>query len=312
MAEHGLIAVTGATGFIGRHLVGDLKRRGYRVRLLLRRPADVPAEADGVVIGDLARPINLSQAFEGVAAVVHSAGLAHAMSGRPADDFRAINATATLTLADAARRAGVKRFVFLSSVRAQVGPSAPRPVSEGDSPRPIDDYGRSKLQAEQGLGQLDLDWVALRPVLVYGPGAVANMATLMRLAASPLPLPLASLQARRSILSVDNLASAVAHLLALERNGLRRPYLVADEAPMTIGEIVAALRAGLSRGPGLVPFPPALLRLGAAAAGKADLFERVATGLIVDTTALRESGWRPERASGEALAAYARQAMAAA
>ena len=121
----GLIALTGATGFIGRHLLADLTARGYRVRVLLRRPTALPEGAASAVVGDLTRPINMAAALAGVDAVVHSAGLAHAMSGAPEDDYRTLNTEATRKLAEAAARAKVRRFVFLSSIRAQVGPSAP-------------------------------------------------------------------------------------------------------------------------------------------------------------------------------------------
>src|SRR5437867_1158448 len=165
-----LLALTGATGFIGQYLLRELPKRGYRLRMLLRRPASVPMLTASAVIGDLARPQNMSAALEGVDAVIHSAGLAHGMSGVPEDDYRVLNTEATIGLARAARRAGAKRFVFLSSIRAQSGPTAEHVLSEELPPQPTDAYGRSKLAAEQGLAELNLDWVALRLVLVYGAG----------------------------------------------------------------------------------------------------------------------------------------------
>ena len=117
-----LIALTGATGFIGQYLLRELPKRGYRLRVLLRRPSTMPLESASAVIGDLARPQNMSAALAGVDAVIHSAGIAHAMSGVPEDDYRLLNTEATIRLAQAAQRAGVRRFVFLSSIRAQCGP----------------------------------------------------------------------------------------------------------------------------------------------------------------------------------------------
>ena len=114
-----LIALTGATGFIGQCLLRELPKRGYRLRVLLRRPSVVPMESASAVVGDLARPQNMSAALADVDAVIHSAGLAHAMSGLPEDDYRMLNTEATIALARAAQRAGAKRFVFLSSIRAQ-------------------------------------------------------------------------------------------------------------------------------------------------------------------------------------------------
>src|SRR5712691_6754970 len=184
-----LVALTGATGFIGQCLLRELPKRGYRLRVLLRRPSTVPMAAASAVVGDLARPQNMAAALADVDAVIHSAGLAHAMSGLPEDDYRMLNTQATIGLARAAQRAGAKRFVFLSSIRAQSGPTAEQILTEDLTPAPSDAYGRSKLAAEQGLAELDLDWAALRLVLVYGAGVKGNMAELLRFARAPYPLP---------------------------------------------------------------------------------------------------------------------------
>ena len=149
-----LLALTGSTGFIGRHLLRELPKRGYRLRVLLRRPTSLPTNTASAVIGDIARPQNMAAALQDVDAVIHSAGLAHAMSGIPEDDYRVINTEATINLARAAKRAGAKRFVFLSSIRAQCGPSADDVQTEALEPRPTDAYGRSKLAAERGLAEI--------------------------------------------------------------------------------------------------------------------------------------------------------------
>ena len=300
-----LIALTGATGFIGRHLLEELPRRGYRIRVLLRRPAEVPPGASGAVIGDIASPRNMAAALRDVDAVVHSAGLAHAMSGRPEDDYRAINTEATVGLARAAERAGVKRFVFLSSIRAQSGPTADHVLTEEDAPSPTEAYGRSKLAAEEGLAGLGLDWVALRPVLVYGPGVKGNMAALIELARSRLPLPLGGLRGRRSVLAVENLAAAVDAVLRVP-DPIRRPLIVADPDPVTVPEMVAALRAGLGRRPGLVPVPAGLLRAAARLSGREEQFQRLAGSLVASPEALRRVGWQPAVATRDALASLAR------
>jgi nucleoside-diphosphate-sugar epimerase len=302
-----LIALTGSTGFIGRHLLDELPKRGYRVRVLLRRPSEVPPGASSAVIGDIASPHNMAAALRDVDMVIHSAGLAHAMSGRPEDDYRAINTEATVKLAQAAERAGIKRFVFLSSIRAQSGPSAPGILTEAQDPRPTDAYGRSKLEAERGLSELGLDWAALRPVLVYGPGVKGNMAALLSLAQSPLPLPLGGLKARRSLVSLDNLAAAVDTLLKAP-GPLRRPFIAADPEPVTIPEIVTALREGLGRGPGLIPVPSLVLKAAAALAGKSEAYERLAGSLVASPEALKGLGWQPVSSTRDALAALARAA----
>ena len=133
-----LVALTGATGFIGKHLLKELPKCGYRVRVLLRRPAALPEGCPSAVIGDLARPYNMAEALAGVDAVIHTAGLAGTMSGVPEDDYRVFNTEATVSFARAAARARVKRFVFLSSIRAQCGATADGVLTEEREPKPTD------------------------------------------------------------------------------------------------------------------------------------------------------------------------------
>jgi nucleoside-diphosphate-sugar epimerase len=301
-----LIALTGATGFIGRHLLRELPRRGFRLRVLLRRPTELPAECASAVVGDLARPMNMAAALADVDAVIHSAGLAHAMTGVPQDDYRVLNTEATVGLARAAQRASARRFVFLSSIRAQSGPTAPHVLTEDLPAQPTDAYGQSKLAAEQGLATLDLDWVALRPVLVYGPGVKGNVAALVRLARTPYPLPLGGLAAKRSLIAVDNLVDAIETVLSAPAP-LRRPLIVADAEPLTVAEMIAALRAGLGRRPGLIPVPARVLALALGAAGRAEWYERLAGALVADASALGALGWAPRIAPRAGLAALARQ-----
>jgi UDP-glucose 4-epimerase len=279
------------------------------VRVLLRRPSEVPEGASSAVIGDIASPHNMAAALRDVDMVIHSAGLAHAMSGRPDDDYRAINTQATIGLAQAAERAGVKRFVFLSSIRAQSGPVSAAVLTEDQEPMPTDPYGRSKLEAERGLGELGLDWTALRPVLVYGPGVKGNMAALITLAQSPWPLPLGGLKARRSLLSLDNLAAAVDAVLRAP-GSLRRPFIVADPEPVTVPEIVGALRKGLGREPGLLPVPPLVLRAAAALTGRGEAYERLAGSLVASPAALQGLGWQPANATRDGLERLARELAA--
>jgi UDP-glucose 4-epimerase len=294
------LALTGGTGYIGQHLLRALTRRGYQVRVLLRRPTMLPPDCTSAVIGDIARPQNMASALADVDAIIHSAGLSVAASGRPEDDYRVLNVEATIGLARSAQRAGVRRFVFLSSVRAQAGASDPRVLSEDMEARPTDAFGRSKLTAEQGLADVGIDWVALRLALAYGPGVTGNMARLIRLARSPLPLPLGALSARRSLLSLDNLAAAVDCVLKVE-GPLRRPLITADPQPLTVGEMVAAMRRGLKRRPGLIPVPPGILAALLRAAGRADAYERLAQPLVADPSALLRLGWVPPVATADGL-----------
>jgi nucleoside-diphosphate-sugar epimerase len=303
-ASKPLVALTGATGFIGQWLLRELPKRGYRLRVLLRRPSVVPMAAASAVVGDLARPQNMAAALADVDAVIHSAGIAHTMSGLPEDDYRLLNTQATIGLARAAQRAGAKRFVFLSSIRAQSGPTADHVLTEALPPQPTDAYGRSKLAAEQGLAELDLDWVALRLVLVYGSGVKGNMAELLRLVRAPYPLPFGGLKARRSLLALDNLLTAVDAVLAAPEP-LRRPMIVADPEPLTIPEMIAAMRRGLGRRPGLIPVPPRLLEAALRAVGRPDVYQRLAGQLVAEPAALVRLGWSPAVSSREALAALA-------
>jgi nucleoside-diphosphate-sugar epimerase len=282
--------LTGATGFIGQHLLRKLPMRGYRLRVLLRRPSATPIECASALIGDLARPHNMSEA------------LAQTMSGVPEDDYRLLNTEATIKLARAAERAGVRRFVFLSSIRAQCGSTSDDVLHEALEPHPTDAYGRSKLAAEQGLAETKLDWVALRLVLVYGPGVQGNMARLAELARSPYPLPLASLKAKRSLLALDNLVDAVAKVLDAPGE-LKRPFIVADPEPLTVGEMIMAMRHGLGRRGGLFPVPTPVLKAALLALGHAETYRLFAGSLVADSSALAEVNWAPSTSTRAGLTA---------
>jgi hypothetical protein len=203
-----------------------------------------------------------------------------------------LNTEATINLARAARRAGAKRFVFLSSIRAQCGPTSETVLTEADEPKPTDAYGRSKLAAERGLAELDLDWVSLRAALVYGPGVKGNMAQLMRLARSHFPLPLRSIGARRSLLALDNLSAAIETVLKAPEP-LRRAFIAADSEALTVAEMIAAMRAGLGRRPNVVPLPPALLKLLLRSMGHEEVYQRLSGSLVATPSALIGLGWKP-------------------
>src|SRR5215470_10697961 len=295
-----LLALTGATGFIGQYLLRELPKRGYRLRVLLRQPPSMPMPCASAVIGDLARPRNMSAALEGVDAVIHSAGFTHGMSGVPEHDYRLLNTEATIGLARAARRAGAKRFVFLSSIRAQSGPTAETVLTEADDPNPTDAYGRSKLAAERGLADLDLDWVSLRAALVYGPGAKGSVAQLLRLARSQFPLPLRSIGGRRSLLALENLAAAVEVVLKTPGT-LCRPFIAADLEALTVGEMIAAMRDGLGRRPGIFPMPPVLVALLLRSLGQEEIYRRMSGSLVADPSALIRLGWAPAMTASDGL-----------
>ena len=301
-----LVALTGATGFIGQYLLRELPKRGYRLRVLLRRPTMLPEGCASAVIGDLAKPYNMAEALSGVDAVIHSAGIASTMSGLPEDDYRLFNTEATVKFARASERARVKRFVFLSSIRAQSGPTAEGVLTEERTPEPTDAYGRSKLAAAQGLAETALDWVALRLALVYGPGVEGNMARLIKLARSPYPLPLAGLKAEHSLLALDNLVEAVDKVLAAQEP-LKRPLIVADPKPLTLGGIIAAMRQGLGRRAALFYVPKQLLKTALRAAGHSEGYEPLFGSLVADPSALARLNWVPRVDTTAGLAALVRK-----
>ncbi|MGX5735328.1 NAD-dependent epimerase/dehydratase family protein [Bosea thiooxidans] len=303
------ILLTGASGFVGPHVVAALLRAGCRLRLAQRWPGRVPEGVEAVVTGDLSEPVDWSAALAGVDHVVHMAGLAHAGPGLDEALYRRVNTEATLELARAAAAAGVRRFVYLSSIKALSGAFDGPPLAEDAEPVPADVYGRSKLAAERGLAGLDLDWVALRPVLIYGPGVKANMAALLRLAQSPLPLPFGGLKAPRSLLAVENLAEAILFALT-PACPAGRAYTVSDPEPISVAEMLTAMRAGLGRAPGLLPVPEPLLRMLARLVGREETFLKLAGSLVARPGRLLRAGWRPPVEMKAALARLAGSARA--
>ena len=302
-----IIALTGATGFIGQHILHELTGLGLHVRVLLRTPTALPANCTSAVIGDLNRPMNMAAALAGVDTIIHSAGNAPTMTGSPGDDFRQLSAEATGNLAQAARRAGVRRFIFMSSLRAQAGASTDRILTEDLAPEPADPYGQSKLAAERELSLIDLDWVALRLASVVGPGVSGNIARLIRLARSPFPLPFGALRAQRSLLSLDNLVTAVLAASAAPQP-LQRPLIVADPDPLNIPQMITAMRAGLGRRPGLIHVPMSILARSFQLAGRSELYRRLAEPLVADPGRLLQLGWVPRVTTFDSLAAVARRA----
>jgi UDP-glucose 4-epimerase len=303
------VLVTGASGMVGRAVVRHLSQSGWRVRAAARRTrSDLNGPGvEHVLLGDLERPFDWRPLVQGISAVAHIAGLAHADGKWEPGLYQAINAEATRSLAVAARNEGVERLVFVSSVRAQTGPQSRRVLTEESDPQPTDPYGRSKLLAEQFIAETlsagATDWVVLRPPAVYGEGAIANMAKLERAARLRLPLGVGALVGRRSLIGVGALASAIEHALVAKVCG-RRVFLVAEPGPLTVPEIIAAMRQGLGRGPGIFRLPEPLLRAGLAVLGLNQLMDRLAGDLIVDTSAFEATGWQAREMAADGLARF--------
>ncbi|BBK33341.1 nucleoside-diphosphate-sugar epimerase [Stella humosa] len=299
------VLVTGAAGFVGRAVVARLMGAGHSVMAAVRNADDAPAGTIACPIGDLAGPVDWRPALAGVDAVAHLAARVHVMREGAADPdaaFAAVNVAATRGLAEAAVAAGVRRFVFLSSVkvmgeRTTVG----RPFRDDDRPAPEDAYGRSKLAAEDLLLAMPgLEPLILRPPLVYGPGVRANLRALARLARSGLPLPFGRLANRRSLVGVSNLAQAIE--LGLTHPGaVGRRLLVADWHPTT-AELAAALARAAHRPMRLLPVPVSLLRGAGLLLGRGAV-ARLTQPLEVAPDGLAGLGWRPAVPPADELAA---------
>src|SRR5450759_3479610 len=297
------VLVTGASGFVGRPLVAALLRVGYAVRAVTRRQVSFPDSVETAIVPDLKNPIDWNPILKGVDIIIHLAGLAHSKILEDAySEFDQVNWMATQRLAHAAKDVGIERFVYISSVRAQVDASAVQAVREQDEPRPTNQYGRSKLAAEQAIQAAGVPFTIFRPVVVYGPHPKGNMRTLVRLARSPLPLPVASFTSRRSLLAVDNLISAI--IFALNNPvTIGETYLVADSKPMTIGEILTMLRKMQGRSLTTIYVPQVIIRLSLVMCGRGDLWSRFSGDLVVDTSKLESVGWRPAVDTYEGLRA---------
>jgi nucleoside-diphosphate-sugar epimerase len=314
-APRGTVLVTGAGGFLGTHLVPALAGTGWKVRALTRnRPVEARAGVE-VLRGALEDGDVIARAVEGADAVVHLAARVHVMRDTAADplaEFRRVNVEGTRALLQAAADAGVRRFVLASSVKA-VGEStsASEPWTDDTRPDPSDPYGVSKREAEvlvRELGaRLGVHTTALRFPLVYGPGVGANMLQLFSLVARGVPLPLASVANRRSMVYAGNAAAAVAAVLDAGHPSGETFFVADTEAGSTAG-LVRGIAAALGKRPRLVAFPPTLLRvLGrlGGARGTA-IVDRLTGSLAVDASRLtRLTGFHPPYSQSEGLAATA-------
>ena len=294
--------VTGATGFVGTHVIPALQGAGWAVRAAVRSGAGerLPEGVEAVVVGDLADRPDLGQALDGADAVIHLAGRAHVMRETAADAeaaFRRANVDATRHLAGQAVAAGVRRFVFLSSIKVNGERTTERPFTEADMPAPEDAYGRSKWAAEQALREIavatGLEVVVIRPPLVYGPGVKANFLRLLGLIERGVPLPFAGLHNRRSLVGVWNLCELIA-TAARHPAAAGETFLVSDQHDLSTPDLVRSIAAVMGRPARLFPFPTLVLRLGARLAGQGDVVERLVGSLQVDSAkATRLLDWLP-------------------
>ena len=304
------VLVTGATGFVGRAVVSRLRSAGLSVRTSSR--SNDPNNPGEHVIADLERPSTLDSLTAGCDAVIHLAARTH-QTGSAADEarrYRSANVEATARLVDAALRTGVGRFVYVSSIKVNGESTDGRaPFSADEAPNPQDWYGASKREAEDLLRDATrssaMDHVIVRPPLVYGPGVLANFAALVRAVERRMPLPLASIDNARSLVSVQNLADLVVTATTAEA-ACRRTFLVSDGHDLSTPQLVRSIGAAIGVRPRLMPCPTGVLRAIGRATGRSGMCERLCGSLQVDIAATKSTlGWAPPLTVEQSMAAMA-------
>lgn len=311
------ILVTGATGFVGQYLCRTAIDRHYSVIAIIRPSSDcskLPSETEFVPIDSITSPIP-ETALQGIDAVIHLAARVHIMKDTSTDPLaahRQINTDATLSLAQQAAAQGVKRFIYLSSIKVngEGGININRPYTENDTPQPIDPYGESKWAAEQGLTQISqetgLELVIIRPPLVYGPQVKGNFEQLLRLIQLGLPLPFGNIKNSRSLIYVGNLVDAIltcAHHPAAKN----QTFLVSDGEDLSTPTLIRHLAHHLNTPARLLPIPPALLQLLGKLIGKSSAIERLLGSLTVSNNKIVTTlNWQPPYTVEQGLEATAK------
>lgn len=308
-----MVLVTGATGFVGNALLKRLLTDGPFANVVAtsrRSAVALPEDVKFVKIDDLLSGAEWSEALLGVSAVVHLAARVHVMndkSAEPLAEFRRVNVEGTAHLAREAAAAGVRRFVFLSSIKVNGEfTTAGRPFTANDIPAPEDPYGVSKHEAEQLLRQIAADTgmevVIIRPPLVYGPGVKANFASMMHWLARGVPLPLAAVtENRRSLVALDNLVDLI--VICLNHPGAaNETFLVSDGEDLSTAELLKRMGAALGYPARLFYLPPALLKLGGTVVNKPGIYQRLCGSLQLDIAKTHQLlGWTPPVSVEEGL-----------
>ena len=299
------VLVTGASGFIGQAVLLRLHNTvGMTAVGSVRDNSTLLGDGSGpkiVSMGELSEQANWVPVLDGFHAVVHTAARVHVMSDsapEPLLEYRRVNVGGTLTLARQAADAGVKRFIFLSSIKVN-GEStcAGVPFTADDEPRPVDAYGISKMEAEKGLldvaANTGMEVVIIRPPLVYGPGVKANFALMMRCLWREFPLPLGAIDNRRSLVALDNLVDLVLTCLNHPR-AANQIFLVSDDEDVSSTQLLYRLGEAMNKSARLIPVPMAWLRFVASVLGKSDVIQRVCDTLQVDIEKTRRLlEWKP-------------------
>lgn len=302
------ILVTGASGFVGNALCDRLLLMNYPVHRAGRRSTASAAPIDRP-ISDFTRANDWVNALKGIEVVVHLAARTHVLNdhGTAAlDAYRAVNVQGTLALARQAAASGVRRLIFLSSIKVNGESTSTAPFTEGDVPAPEDAYGISKWEAEQALRDIAahtrLELVVLRPPLVYGPGVKGNFLKLLGLIDRGLPLPLGSIHNLRSVIYLGNLVDAIVACVDAP-SAAGETFLVSDGEDVSTTQLIRKLAAALGRPARLWPCPAPLLNFAAGVLGKRDAARRLTGSLRVDSSHIRCTlGWQPATTLDHGLA----------
>lgn len=303
------VLVTGANGWVGHHLTTRAKEMGWSVRGAVRMPM-MARESDNVVsIGDLDGNTDWRNALLNCRVVVHCAARVHMMqekSGDPLREYRLVNVDGSLNLARQAAQAGLKRFIFVSSIKVNGEHTLPsRPFRADDRPAPQDSYGISKMEAEQGLldiaRQTGMEVVIVRPPLVYGPDVKANFASLMRAVRLGVPLPLGAVNNQRSLIGIDNLVDflikCIDHPMAANEI-----FLVSDGHDLTVPELVRGLATAMEIKARLLSIPVPVLQICGNFLGKRDAVNRLCENLQLNIDKARHVlAWNPPISISEGL-----------
>ncbi|MDO8607333.1 MAG: SDR family oxidoreductase [Phaeospirillum sp.] len=307
------ILITGANGFVGRPLCRRLVELGHGVAGAVRPNARLPEGVEPRKVAGLSPTTDWGAALAGVATVVHLAARVHVMHDRshdPLAEFRAANVAGTLRLAEQAAAAGVRHLVFMSSIKVNGEETFAAPFGP-QAAAPVDPYGISKLEAEQGLAEIaartGLGVTVLRPPLVYGPGVKGNFRSLIDIVDRGIPLPLACVANQRSLIGIGNLVDAVrASLATPAAAGNVRIFTLCDAETVSTPELIRRLAAALGRPARLLPLPVGLLRLAGRLTGKSAAIQRLTASLRVDLEAIATSiGWVPPETLDDGLRATA-------
>jgi nucleoside-diphosphate-sugar epimerase len=302
------VLVTGASGFVGTALCAALGLQGHLVRSATRTSPDRP-QIPSFAVGNIGPDTDWSAAVTGCDAVVHLATHVHVMrrqAGDAAGDFHRVNVEGSENLARQAARAGVRRFVLLSSVKVNGEFTVDRPFVEEDPPVPVDAYGESKAEAETRLRQIaretGMGIVILRPPLVYGPGVKANFLSLLKAVDRGLPLPLGSIENQRSLVYVGNLVHALSACLT-QPAAANRTFFVSDDHDVSTPQLIREIATALGKKPLLFPFSPALLRGAGLLTGQAEQIARLTGSLQVDVSSIKTAlDWQPPFSLQQGLA----------